>query len=97
MKQTTGIGTEYVDATDCTKYHLDHQTKHHTVLLTNWEDFNAGTDQTTFKGTQTLPNPPLFNRKVSKQICEHFFHVLLVLFTVCQLDTWHYCIQCAAA
>ena len=74
------------DATGCTKFHHDHQTKHLTVLLTNWEDINAGTDQSTFKCTLTPPNPPpLFNRKVSKQICEHFFHLLLVLFVVFQL------------
>ena len=57
-------------------------------ILTDWEDFNAGTDQSTFKCTLSPLNPhPLFNRKVSKQTCEHFFHLWVVRFTVCQLYT----------
>ena len=86
VNEKDSSNSKNADATDCTKFHHDHQSKHRTVLLTDWEDFNAGTDQSTFKGTLTPPNPPpLFNRKVSKQICEHFFHLRSVLFAVCQL------------
>ena len=86
VNEKDSSNSKNADATDCTKFHHDHQSKHRTVLLTDWEDFNAGTDQSTFKGTLTPPNPPpLFNRKVSKQICEHLFHLRSVLFAVCQL------------
>ena len=86
IKQTTVTGIQKCWCHRLYKIHHDHQTKHRTVLLTNWEDFNAGTDQSTFKGTLALPNPPsLFNIKVNKQTCEHFFHLWVALFTVCQL------------
>ena len=86
VNEKDSSNSKHADATDCTKFHHDHQSKHRTVLLTDWEDFNAGTDQSTFKCTLTPPNPPpLFNRKVSKRICEHFFHLRSVLFAVCQL------------